>query len=468
MDKLNLPLDTLPATGFANSKDFSASIKLVVTSFGQVMASASQNSAAPAPTPNNKATGTVTGSAKPNTYAIASGETLTSIVRQQAANQGISLSPEQSHRLALDLANRNGISDPNRIQVGQNLQLQDLQAELKTLAPVRAEKLPPSVVVVDSTRAWMNQRQAGAATDANALSTRPNALQNRPTSVANANSGHNVQATAHPVLKQTLDRAVAKGFIPGHEKKAVHDKILQLSAKHKFDPDDFARLSLMESDGLNPKATNERCHGIIQFCDGPARGAATVGFADKPKAILGLSVFQQLNLVDTYFQEAGVNKQTHNSLDNLYLAVLQPPARQEKRADAPLNILGPQAKVLHEGNDNTQAITRQSIFEGLVKNARQKLSAAFQLSEAPKSASTPNPASASASAPAKAPAPASAPVSALNPGPVAKTLPKPQQLSSLTPLAPLSPLSPLSSSRASTAAPLTQLAQNDIDSFPQP
>ncbi|MEY4663587.1 MAG: hypothetical protein RLZZ239_2060 [Pseudomonadota bacterium] len=468
MDKLNLPLDTLPATGFANSKDFSASIKLVGTSFGQVMASASQNSATPAP--KNMAMGTVTESAKPNTYAIASGETLTSIVRQQAANQGISLSPEQSHRLALDLANRNGISDPNRIQVGQNLQLQDLQAELKTLSPVRAEKLPPSVVVVDSTRAWMNQRQAGAATDANALSPRPNALQNRPTSVANANPGHNVQATAHPVLKQTLDRAVAKGFIPGHEKKAVHDKILQLSAKHKFDPDDFARLSLMESDGLNPKATNERCHGIIQFCDGPARGAATVGFADKPKAILGLSVFQQLNLVDTYFQEAGVNKQTHNSLDNLYLAVLQPTARQEKRADAPLNILGPQAKVLHEGNDNTQAITRQSIFEGLVKNARQKLSAAFQLSEAPKSAPTPTPTPtpATASAPAKAPAPASAQVSALNPGPVAKTLPKPQQLSSLTTLTALSPLSPLSSSRASAAAPLTQLAQNDIDSFPQP
>jgi len=95
MDKLNLPLDTLPATGFANSKDFSASIKLVGTSFGQVMASASQNSATPAPTPKNMAMGTAlgTGSAKPNTYAIASGETLTSIVRQQAANQGISLSP---------------------------------------------------------------------------------------------------------------------------------------------------------------------------------------------------------------------------------------------------------------------------------------------------------------------------------------------------------------------------------------
>jgi LysM domain len=438
MDKLNLPLDTLPATGFAHSKDFSATTKLAGTSFGQVMASASQNPNAPP--------GASMGTGKPHTHAIASGETLTSIVRQQAANHGISLSPDQSHRLALDLANRNGISDPNRIQVGQHLQLQGLQAELKTLAPVRAEQLPPSVVV-DSTRAWMNQRQAGAAPDGIGMSARPNALHSRPPSVANAHSGHNVHATAHPVLKQTLDRAVAKGFIPGHEKKAVHDKILQLSAKHKFDPDDFARLSLMESDGLNPKATNERCHGIIQFCDGPARGAATVGFADKPKAILGLSVFQQLNLVDTYFQQAGVHKQTHNSLDNLYLAVLQPTARQEKRADAPLNILGPQAKVLHEGQDNTQAITRQSIFEGLVKNARQKLSAAFQMSEAPK----------------PAPAPAPAPVSALNPGAVSKALPKSQQLSSLSPLS-----SPLTQPRASAAAPLAQLAQIDSDSFPQP
>jgi hypothetical protein len=66
MDKLNLPLDTLPATGFANSKDFSASIKLVGTSFGQVMASASQNSATPSP----KSMAMGTGSAKPNTYAL--------------------------------------------------------------------------------------------------------------------------------------------------------------------------------------------------------------------------------------------------------------------------------------------------------------------------------------------------------------------------------------------------------------
>ena len=375
MDKLNLPLDTLPSMGFATSKDFSANTPLTGASFGRVMASAALKTSTTSSTNNTTHKPSPNTPVPAQTYQIAAGETLTSIVRQQAASQGIALSPEQSHRMALDLANRNGISDPNRIHSGQTLQLNALNAELQTLAPARAGKLPPSVVVADSTRAWMNQRQASA----NPVPNRPNALGNPN---GNNLASSNPNATAHPVLKQTLDRAVAKGFIPGHEKKAVHDKILQLSAKHKFDPDDFARLSLMESDGLNPKATNERCHGIIQFCDGPARGAATVGFANQPKAILGLSVYQQLNLVDTYFQEAGVSKQPHNSLDNLYLAVLQPTARQEKRADAPLNILGPQAKVLHEGNDNTQAITRQSIFEGLVKNARQKLSAAFQMSDA--------------------------------------------------------------------------------------
>jgi len=152
MDKLNLPLDTLPTTGFANSKDFSASVKLTGASFGQVMASASQPPApASAPTGRGMAMGTSTGMAKPNTHAIAAGETLTSIVRQQAANQGIALSPDQSHRLALDLANRNGISDPNRIQTGQTLQLGTLNTELQTLAPVRAEKPTPPMVMADST-----------------------------------------------------------------------------------------------------------------------------------------------------------------------------------------------------------------------------------------------------------------------------------------------------------------------------
>jgi hypothetical protein len=367
MDKLNLPFDHLPALGLTSPK-FSAGTSTgagtggpTATGFGQALAHISQ------PATAAKAAGLQ--------HTIAPGESLTAIVRQQAAQQGVPLNAEQSHKMALELAQRNGISDPNRIQPGQTLNMGNLHTELRALAPTPTDVPKVRPLVADSTRDWMNQRPTQTSQATPAAKT---AQANAPVT-ANA---------AHPVLKQTLDRAVAKGFIPTNEKKAVHDKIVQLSQKHKFAPDDFARLSLMESDGLNPKATNERCHGIIQFCDGPARGAATVGYADKPKAILGLSVYQQLSLVDTYFQEAGVNKQKHNSLDNLYLAVLQPAARQEQRADAPLNINGPQAKALHEGNDNTQAITRQSIFEGLVKNARQKLSAALQLSEAPKSGPT--------------------------------------------------------------------------------
>ena len=60
------------------------------------------------------------------------------------------------------------------------------------------------------------------------------------------------------------------------------NKIIQLSQEHRFAPDDFARLTLMESDGMNPKASNNRCHGIIQFCDGPDRGAASAGFGANP------------------------------------------------------------------------------------------------------------------------------------------------------------------------------------------
>jgi hypothetical protein len=177
----------------------------------------------------------------------------------------------------------------------------------------------------------------------------------------------------HPVLAQTLDRAVARGFIPGNEKQDVFNKILQVANKHKFSPDDFARLTLMESDGMNPQATNQRCHGIIQFCDGPARGAAGVGFGEKPKAILGLSVYQQLHLVDTYFEKVGLPKGGAVPLDELYLSVLQPAARNETRSEAPLGIPGKQSLKLYEGNDNQSPITRNSIIQGLMQNAVDRL-----------------------------------------------------------------------------------------------
>jgi hypothetical protein len=179
--------------------------------------------------------------------------------------------------------------------------------------------------------------------------------------------------SSHPVLEKTINRAVDKGFIPAEEKQAVMNKILQMSQQHKFAPDDFARLSLMESDGLNPKATNNRCHGIIQFCDGPDRGAASAGFGANPKAILGHSVLQQLDMVGKYFDDTGLKNSGPVGLDDLYLTVLTPAARNETRPNAPLNIPGRQAAYLHVNRDVRAPITRNSIVAGLHQNAKERL-----------------------------------------------------------------------------------------------
>jgi hypothetical protein len=129
----------------------------------------------------------------------------------------------------------------------------------------------------------------------------------------------------------------------------------------------------MESDGMNPQSTNGSCHGIIQFCDGNSRGAATVGFANNPRAILGMSTYKQLDLVDKYFEEVGVGKKGPVRLDDLYLSVLTPKARQESRRHVPLDIAGTQAAYLHVGKDRDKPITRQSIWAGLHHNANQRL-----------------------------------------------------------------------------------------------
>jgi len=175
-------------------------------------------------------------------------------------------------------------------------------------------------------------------------------------------------------LNQTLDRAVSRGFVPLGQRQDVYQKILQVASKHQFSPDDFARLTLMESDGMNPVATNQRCHGIIQFCDGPARGAASVGWGQAPKSILRLSVYEQLHLVDTYFDKVGLKKDRPVTLDELYLAVLHPASRSEVRTEAPLGIPGKQARYLYEGQNPKAPMTRVSIVQGLVQNAIERLS----------------------------------------------------------------------------------------------
>lgn len=182
-----------------------------------------------------------------------------------------------------------------------------------------------------------------------------------------------VDAKANPILQKTLDRAVDKGFIPASERQAVHDRILQMASEYKFAPDDFARITLLESDGMNPRASNNRCHGIIQFCDGPDRGAASVGFGANPKAILKQSVLQQLDMVAKYFDDTGLKNFGPASLDDLYLTVLTPAARQETRPNANLNIAGTQASHLYVNKDTRAAITRQSILQGLHQFANERL-----------------------------------------------------------------------------------------------
>ena len=345
---------------------------------------------------------------RPALYTISSGDTLTGIVQNLAQQRGVPLDADQRHRLALELAGRNQIANPNRIMPGQTLQVGALHASLDQIeAPpsgatgvasfprphTGAGAAPTALTSAGasgsaSTQAWLARRgQPVAPTSPGSLALlSPQTRRAIPMAGSTAAPTTGTQpvsntpagaSAGNPVLQQTLDRAVARGFIPAQERQAVQDKIVQLSQKYHFAPDDFARMTLMESDGMNPKASNQRCHGIIQFCDGPNRGAATVGFAQQPRAILGLSVYQQLSLVDTYFQEAGVGKQGPASLDDLYLSVLQPAARQEKLPHAPLPILGPQARDLHVGADTRQAITRQSIVQGLLKNTRDKLGQLF-------------------------------------------------------------------------------------------
>jgi hypothetical protein len=292
--------------------------------------------------------------------SIKPGDTLTSIVREQAQINGVKLTPSEEFRWTQALAADSGIQNANAIFPGQKIQMQNM------LNQWQAGKNQPQGFAQNSSIA----KNTSAVKTNESFPTIVVTAARPTTSLQKPNY---INAVAHPVLSKTLDRAVARGFIPKVEQQDVYNKVLQVANKHKFSPDDFARLTLMESDGMNPQASNTRCHGIIQFCDGPARGAAEVGFGNSPKSILGLSVYQQLHLVDTYFDRVGLKKEGSVPLDELYLAVLQPAARSEKRPEEPLGIPGKQAKYLYEGRDPQAPMTRVSITQGLLQNAADRL-----------------------------------------------------------------------------------------------
>ncbi len=296
----------------------------------------------------------------PDSTVVKSGDTLSGIVKQFLNSRGVNPSTSDIQRLAQDVAQASGIQNANRIYPGQRIALGTLHALLPGATP--------NLAALDKT---LPQQSAGFSatvpTPANGVESNslvPNTQLQLLTRIGNQ---------AHPVLQKTLDRAVEKGFIPPKERQAVYDRILQMATEYKFSPDDFARMTLMESDGMNPKASNSRCHGIIQFCDGPDRGAASVGFGQNPKAILNKSVLQQLDLVAKYFDDTGLKNMGPAGLDDLYLTVLTPAARQETRQQANLNIPGNQAAHLYVNRDVRAGITRQSILQGLHQNANERL-----------------------------------------------------------------------------------------------
>ena len=317
---------------------------------------------------------------------IAAGDTLTGIVQEQAGAMGFKLEGSQAHRLAQQLAKANRIDNPDRIFVGQQLDMRAISeqiAQTGVAAPFKSAEVanvPAQLALKRLAPLPSREVQPASNPELVALRSLPR-YPHAPTPNAVAPNGKLIPAelaaasgaAPNPVLQKTLDRAVAKGFIPPQERAAVYDKILGLAKEHNFLPDDFARMTLMESDGMNPRASNERCHGIIQFCDGPARGAATAGYAKNPKAILNLSVHSQLDLVDKYFDEVGLKNKGPAGLEDLYLSVLNPASRAESSSTRPLNIPGAQARDLHVGGDTDNPITRQSIRFGLLQNAAARL-----------------------------------------------------------------------------------------------
>ncbi|MEY2777201.1 MAG: hypothetical protein RLY30_1299 [Pseudomonadota bacterium] len=265
---------------------------------------------------------------------VQSGDTLLALTRNALRESGRPV-PEGFKKLmaaAQTIAEVNQIQNPDRIYPGQVIDFKPITQSASAPASVTAAAPEVASVVLEPTR-----------------------------------------AAGHRLLERMLDRAVAKGYVPPQEQAAVQRRILDMAKEHRFAPDDFARVALMESDGLNPRATNGNCHGVIQFCSGPDRGAASVGYGKNPERILKLSVLEQLELVDRYFEDTALGQFKPASLDNLYLTVLFPAARDERQLHKALPIPGPQARALHVGGNQESPITRASLRKGLIENAASRL-----------------------------------------------------------------------------------------------
>jgi len=285
------------------------------------------------------------------TVEVESGDTLIGLVKAHFRQNQVPITETQATQLAHQVARHNQLDNPDLILPGQKIDFASLQLPALSRQVTQG---PLDIHTPITAQALQQLRPSGLTADALALRG------------ASPSEAHTNTSGIHTVLEKTLGRAVEKGFVAAQDLDAVRQKVMGLARRYNFAPDDFARLTLMESGGMNPQASNGSCHGIIQFCDGANRGAAAVGLKNNPRAILGMGLLQQLDLVDRYFSQAGLAAQGQKlGLDDLYLTVLTPAARQETRPDVPLPIAGPQARHLHVGGDTRQPITRNSILAGL-------------------------------------------------------------------------------------------------------
>ncbi len=287
---------------------------------------------------------------------VSSGDTLLQLTRQAMREQGMASAPrmpfsELMNRMTT-VAQTNAIKNPDLIFPGQVIDFTPILGR-----PMAGNDAPKETSASPS----------APTASADLMGYRADLAK------VSAVSGPLSAPSSYRVLERTLDRAVSKGYLPQGDVAEVRRRILDMARQHRFVPDDFARVALIESDGLNPRATNGNCHGIIQFCDGPDRGAASVGYGRDPKAILGKSVVEQLDLVDRYFEDTGLKQYKPASLEALYLTVLYPAARDERQMHKPLPIPGRQASVLHVGGHQANPITLASLRKGLIENAQLRL-----------------------------------------------------------------------------------------------
>ncbi len=306
-------------------------------------------------------------------HTVKSGETLSHIALESMRKAGFKLSGQAIMKMAYKIANHNSIENPNLIVPGQKLDLSVISSkDSQTLN--RSEKLAfQANVNKDSAKqADLSLENLNNIKNFKKLDLAPKKILD-PKVLATSNS-NNLSNSSHHLLNKTLHRAADLGYISFKDADKAKEKISNMAHRFNFIPDDFARVALMESDGFNPKATNGSCHGIIQFCDGKGRGAASVGLSHDPEKILQLDILDQLDLVSQYFEDTDLRRFNPASLEELYLTILSPASRNISNMHQPLSIQGTQAKALHVGGSVNEPITKASIRNGLIGHAENTLS----------------------------------------------------------------------------------------------